>query len=63
MSRFMAIKNVISNKSLNRSGVLKILKGIWSVEVTLCIKKVGNNLYGFSFKSQGHLKRAIEEGP
>ncbi|XVE66002.1 hypothetical protein DITRI_Ditri08aG0046500 [Diplodiscus trichospermus] len=63
LSRFMAIRKVISKKILNRIGVLKILKGIWSIEMAPCIREVGRNLYTISFRSEECLRRAIEKGP
>ncbi|XVE62335.1 hypothetical protein DITRI_Ditri06bG0109800 [Diplodiscus trichospermus] len=58
----MAIGKVISNKSLNRNEVLKILRGMWSIEVAPCIEEKGNNVCRVSFKTEDHMRKAIEEG-
>ncbi|XVE86499.1 hypothetical protein DITRI_Ditri18aG0038500 [Diplodiscus trichospermus] len=63
MSRFIAIGKVISEKSLNRNGVLKILRGIWPKEIAPCIREVGHNLYGVLFIPKDHVRRAIEKRP
>ncbi|XVE90378.1 hypothetical protein DITRI_Ditri20bG0072900 [Diplodiscus trichospermus] len=59
----MAIGKIISEKKLNRRGVLNILRGLWSIEVVPLTREIDKNLYSFSFANEKVKEKAIEEAP
>ena len=63
MSRFLVSGKIVANKLLNRKGVLAILRGIWSIEMALCISDDGRNMYRISFINEDVMNKAIMEGP
>ncbi|OMP07076.1 hypothetical protein COLO4_07649 [Corchorus olitorius] len=62
-ANFMAIGKIQANKTLNRRGVLGILRTIWSEEVVSNISVVGDNIYGLSFITEKMRDRAVDDGP
>ncbi|OMO87082.1 hypothetical protein COLO4_20806 [Corchorus olitorius] len=63
LTRNIILGKILVNQVLNRRGVIRVLRGIWPSEVAPCIREVGDNLYGFSFKTEKERVRALEEGP
>ncbi|OMP10786.1 hypothetical protein COLO4_04272 [Corchorus olitorius] len=53
----------VKEKSLNRRGVIEILKGIWSSREVTAIKEAGNNLFAISFVTESEMNQALEQGP
>ncbi|OMO83330.1 hypothetical protein COLO4_22586 [Corchorus olitorius] len=59
----MVIGKIFASRVLSRRGVVSVLRGIWSTEVAPCVREVGDNMYGVSFRSEKEMNRANEEGP
>ncbi|OMO71257.1 reverse transcriptase [Corchorus capsularis] len=63
LTKYMVPGKILVNRILNRRGVVSVLRGIWPLEIAPCIREVGDNLYGISFKTKKERDRALEEGP
>ncbi|OMP04194.1 hypothetical protein COLO4_09864 [Corchorus olitorius] len=63
LTRFMVAAKIWADRTLNRWGVVRILRGIWPEEVAPCIREVGMNLFSISFRSEKKVEKALSEGP
>ncbi|OMO81266.1 hypothetical protein CCACVL1_12494 [Corchorus capsularis] len=62
-TQFGLIGKIISNRVLNRRGVMNVLHLIWPSRVLLKIFDLGPNLFGFSFADQKSMEFALNNGP
>ncbi|XVE60910.1 hypothetical protein DITRI_Ditri05aG0164600 [Diplodiscus trichospermus] len=63
LTKYTGVGMIWANRMLNRRGVLRILRSIWSERIASYIRELGRNKYAITFENEEDLEKEIEEGP
>lgn len=62
-AKFVLVGKILASKTLNKTGVQKIIEKAWRTEEEFSISPWKDNVYAFGFKNEEDLCRIISKGP